>query len=58
MYRSNEDDAGVSARSCKAREMRAIENQGYRILGVVGDQQSDTVDCDSGSRTFKIPNPM
>jgi len=33
--------------------------QGYRIVGIIGDQWSDLLGDHRGeSRTFKLPNPM
>ncbi len=42
----------------KTKERLKLEEQGYRIWSGFGDQWSDITGAASGSRTFKLPNPM
>nr|KYP32624.1 Acid phosphatase 1 [Cajanus cajan] len=49
---------GQSAVRYKSAIRKAIEGEGYRIWGNVGDQWSDLQGECLGKRTFKLPNPM
>ncbi|GMY34384.1 acid phosphatase 1-like [Fagus crenata] len=42
----------------KSAERAALEAEGYRILGNMGDQWSDLLGTPTGNRTFKVPDPM
>lgn len=42
----------------KTNERLKLEEQGYHIWSGFGDQWSDITGAASGSRTFKLPNPM
>ncbi|EXB74595.1 Acid phosphatase 1 [Morus notabilis] len=46
------------ARDYKSAERKKLEEAGYRIAGNIGDQWSDLLGTNAGSRTFKLPNPM
>jgi hypothetical protein len=35
-----------------------LEEEGYRIIGNIGDQWSDILGTSTGSRTFKLPDPL
>ena len=35
-----------------------LEQNGYRIVGNIGDQWSDILGTNTGYRTFKLPDPM
>lgn len=49
---------GKSAMRYKSDVRKQLEDEGYRILGNVGDQWSDLQGDYLGNRTFKLPNPM
>ncbi|KAL3528677.1 hypothetical protein ACH5RR_007999 [Cinchona calisaya] len=42
----------------KSEERTKLVAQGYRIVGNIGDQWSDILGNNTGSRTFKLPDPM
>eukprot|EP01018_Ginkgo_biloba_P026527 Gb_35342 [translate_table: standard] len=42
----------------KAAAREKLVNDGYRIVGNVGDQWGDITGSYKGDRTFKLPNPM
>ncbi|KAG5025987.1 hypothetical protein AAZX31_08G197600 [Glycine max] len=42
----------------KSAEREKLEKEGYRIIGNVGDQWSDLLGSNKGTRTFKLPNPL
>ncbi|KAG8380036.1 hypothetical protein BUALT_Bualt07G0151800 [Buddleja alternifolia] len=53
-----EADRGLSAVEYKSKKRTELVNEGYRILGNVGDQWSDLIGANAGNRTFKVPDPM
>lgn len=44
--------------SFKSRERQKLVDQGYKIVGNIGDQWSDILGPAEGDRTFKLPDPM
>ncbi|XP_062086803.1 acid phosphatase 1-like [Humulus lupulus] len=42
----------------KSTERKKLEEEGYRIIGNMGDQWSDLLGTNTGIRTFKLPDPM
>ncbi|KAK4427274.1 Acid phosphatase 1 [Sesamum alatum] len=42
----------------KSKKRTELVNQGYRIVGNIGDQWSDLLGDNAGNRTFKVPDPM
>lgn len=42
----------------KSEQRAKLVKQGYRIQGNIGDQWSDILGTDIGSRTFKLPDPV
>ena len=42
----------------KSRKRTELVNEGYRIVGNIGDQWSDLIGTNVGNRTFKVPDPM
>lgn len=42
----------------KSNERKRLEESGYRIIGNIGDQWSDILGTNTGTRTFKLPDPM
>ncbi|KAK4790329.1 hypothetical protein SAY86_017633 [Trapa natans] len=59
ILKSAEEKAeGLHALQYKSRERTNLVKAGYRILGNIGDQWSDVLGDNVGSRTFKLPNPM
>ncbi|KAI9159687.1 hypothetical protein LWI28_000937 [Acer negundo] len=42
----------------KSNERKQLEENGYRIIGNMGDQWSDLLGTNAGIRTFKLPDPM
>ncbi|CAM6028946.1 unnamed protein product [Sphagnum balticum] len=57
ILRSAEEET-TPAVEYKTNERLKLEEQGYRIWSGFGDQWSDITGAASGSRTFKLPNPM
>ncbi|KAH9543176.1 hypothetical protein CY35_13G049300 [Sphagnum magellanicum] len=57
ILRSAEEET-TPAVEYKTKERLKLEEQGYRIWSGFGDQWSDITGAASGSRTFKLPNPM
>ncbi|XP_073066094.1 acid phosphatase 1-like [Primulina eburnea] len=53
-----EGDNGLSAVAYKSKRRTELVSQGYRIVGNIGDQWSDLLGDNVGSRTFKVPDPM
>ncbi|KAK9099203.1 hypothetical protein Syun_026248 [Stephania yunnanensis] len=53
-----EKDVGKLAVVYKSEKRRELEKQGYKIIGNIGDQWSDILGNSTGSRTFKLPDPM
>ncbi|CAK9150568.1 unnamed protein product [Ilex paraguariensis] len=52
---SESDTIALVYKSNKRKELVKV---GYRILGNIGDQWSDLLGTNIGSRTFKLPDPM
>ncbi|KAI5060019.1 hypothetical protein GOP47_0024439 [Adiantum capillus-veneris] len=48
----------VDATSFKSKKRKYLEDNGYTIIGNVGDQWSDLTGQAVGDRVFKLPNPM
>ncbi|KAL6335770.1 hypothetical protein AAG906_039533 [Vitis piasezkii] len=42
----------------KSNKRKMLEQNGYRIVGNIGDQWSDILGTNTGYRTFKLPDPM
>ncbi|XP_057773381.1 acid phosphatase 1-like [Salvia miltiorrhiza] len=53
-----EDEHGMPALLYKSQKRTELVNEGYRIVGNVGDQWSDLLGANVGNRTFKVPDPM
>ncbi|KAI3455503.1 hypothetical protein Pfo_012166 [Paulownia fortunei] len=53
-----EADRGTSAVVYKSKKRTELVNEGYRIVGNIGDQWSDLIGANVGNRTFKVPDPM
>ncbi|KAI3853954.1 hypothetical protein MKX03_024180 [Papaver bracteatum] len=51
-------DAHKPAVVFKSEQRAKLVKQGYRIQGNIGDQWSDILGTDIGSRTFKLPDPV
>ncbi|XP_027906558.1 stem 28 kDa glycoprotein-like [Vigna unguiculata] len=49
---------GKTAVTYKSSERKKLEEQGYNIIGNIGDQWSDILGTNTGDRTFKLPDPM
>lgn len=47
-----------SAVKYKSGERKKLVDEGYRIVGNIGDQWSDLLGAPEGDRTFKLPDPM
>lgn len=56
-YFRSSNDSGT-ALAIKSSKRKALEEEGYRILGNIGDQWSDILGSNAGQRTFKLPDPM
>lgn len=52
------DDEFETVKIFKAEARRKLENEGYRIWGIIGDQWSSFEGNPSAKRTFKLPNSM
>ncbi|XP_047962101.1 acid phosphatase 1-like [Salvia hispanica] len=52
-----ENDHGSSV-DYKSQRRTELVNEGYRIVGNIGDQWSDLIGTNVGNRTFKVPDPM
>ncbi|KAI9107866.1 hypothetical protein K1719_021202 [Acacia pycnantha] len=50
--------SGATAMVYKSAERGKLEKEGYRIVGNIGDQWSDILGTSTGTRTFKLPDPM
>ncbi|PON54489.1 Acid phosphatase [Parasponia andersonii] len=50
--------SGKTAVVYKSAQRKILENDGYRIVGNIGDQWSDLLGTNIGLRTFKLPDPM
>ncbi|XP_034695738.1 acid phosphatase 1-like [Vitis riparia] len=42
----------------KSNKRKMLEQNGYRIVGNIGDQWSGILGTNTGYRTFKLPDPM
>nr|POE55347.1 acid phosphatase 1 [Quercus suber] len=51
-------ESSTTALVYKSTQRAALEAEGYRILGNMGDQWSDLFGTNVGNRTFKVPDPM
>ncbi|KAL0319318.1 UNVERIFIED_CONTAM: Acid phosphatase 1 [Sesamum angustifolium] len=51
-------DRGMAAMVFKPKKRRELVEEGYRVVGNIGDQWSDLLGADAGNRTFKVPDPM
>jgi len=49
---------GKTAVQYKSSERKKLEEEGYRIVGNIGDQWSDILGTNIGERTFKLPDPL
>ncbi|OIV90020.1 hypothetical protein TanjilG_00130 [Lupinus angustifolius] len=49
---------GKTAVTYKSAEREKLEQEGYRIIGNIGDQWSDILGTNTGNRTFKLPDPL
>ncbi|KAL2338018.1 hypothetical protein Fmac_012464 [Flemingia macrophylla] len=49
---------GKTAVTYKSSERKKLEEEGYNIIGNIGDQWSDILGTNTGDRTFKLPDPM
>ncbi|OIW17193.1 hypothetical protein TanjilG_18148 [Lupinus angustifolius] len=50
---------GKTAVTYKSNERKKLEEEeGYRIIGNIGDQWSDILGTNTGNRTFKLPDPL
>ncbi|KAI5077097.1 hypothetical protein GOP47_0006921 [Adiantum capillus-veneris] len=55
----SEDEAGMTVEEYKSRKRAQLEEEGYQIKAVIGDQWSDlTGSATSAARMFKLPNPV
>ncbi|XP_057773382.1 acid phosphatase 1-like [Salvia miltiorrhiza] len=52
------EDVHGSSVDYKSQKRTELVNEGYRIVGNVGDQWSDLIGANVGNRTFKVPDPM
>ncbi|PON54487.1 Acid phosphatase [Parasponia andersonii] len=51
--------SGKTAVAYKSAQRKKLEEEdGYRIIGNIGDQWSDLLGTNTGLRTFKLPDPM
>ncbi|KAJ8756178.1 hypothetical protein K2173_024725 [Erythroxylum novogranatense] len=50
--------SGKTSAFYKSSERGKLEEEGYRIIGNIGDQWSDVLGTNTGNRTFKLPDPM
>ncbi|WOK96878.1 hypothetical protein Cni_G05586 [Canna indica] len=53
-----EADEASTALVYKTAARKKMEEEGYRIVGNMGDQWSDILGVPEGGRTFKLPDPM
>jgi hypothetical protein len=51
------DDRKKTATVYKSEKRKAVEEEGYRILGNSGDQWSELLAWYMSTRSFKFPNP-
>lgn len=54
----SEDELHMDIQTFKSKQRLYLENLGFRIKGVIGDQWSDISGPAVGNRTFKMPNPL
>lgn len=50
--------SGTTAVVYKSANRKSLEQNGYKIIGNIGDQWSDLLGSNAGNRTFKLPDPM
>ncbi|XP_047159305.1 stem 31 kDa glycoprotein-like [Vigna umbellata] len=50
--------SGKLSNAFKSSERSKLAEEGYRIVGNIGDQWSDILGDKRGFRTFKLPNPL
>ncbi|KAK7255482.1 hypothetical protein RIF29_28892 [Crotalaria pallida] len=58
ILKDKEQYKGKTAVTYKSTERKKLEQQGYRIIGNIGDQWSDILGYSTGDRTFKLPDPL
>ncbi|KAK8939211.1 Stem 28 kDa glycoprotein [Platanthera zijinensis] len=58
ILRGNGALAHENALQFKSSERLKLTEQGYRIVGNIGDQWSDILGSPEGERTFKLPDPL
>ncbi|KAG9443457.1 hypothetical protein H6P81_014797 [Aristolochia fimbriata] len=51
-------DGSTTALVFKSGQRKKLEEEGYRIVGNIGDEWSDILGGSAGSRTFKLPDPL
>lgn len=54
----DQEDECKNAQTFKAEIRSKLISQGYRIVGIIGDQWSSINGLPSAKRSFKLPNPM
>lgn len=54
----SDDEAGMTVQEYKSSKRVQLEEQGYQIKAVLGDQWSDITGPATGARKFKLPNPI
>ncbi|KAH0739004.1 hypothetical protein KY290_037709 [Solanum tuberosum] len=54
----DQEDECKNAQTFKAEIRSKLISQGYRIVGIIGDQWSSIEGLPSAKRSFKLPNPM
>ncbi|MCO5550911.1 hypothetical protein L7F22_004405 [Adiantum nelumboides] len=54
----SEDEAGMTVEEYKSRKKIQLEEEGYQIKAVIGDQWADLTGSATSARTFKLPNPV
>ncbi|KAI0524307.1 hypothetical protein KFK09_003673 [Dendrobium nobile] len=52
------NEVTITALQYKSAERLKLTEQGYKIVGNIGDQWSDILGSPEGERTFKLPDPM
>lgn len=57
-YFRDQEDECKNAQTFKAEIRSKLISQGYRIVGIIGDQWSSINGLPSAKRSFKLPNPM
>lgn len=54
----SEDEAKMTVKEYKSRKRVQLEEQGYQMMAIIGDQWSDLTGLATGVRVFKLPNPV